>query len=63
MNDECKRKDCVKHLKPVHLNVCGKSGSLKCQDYLHNQTCFSRSELDILGNIIDDLLIPAHGAQ
>lgn len=51
---ECKNKQCVKHTQTGHNSGCKMSGTNKCEDVLHIRTCQTQSDLDLLGNILNN---------
>ena len=50
----CNNPQCFKHLPEVHTASCGTSGHDKCQDYLHNKTCWTEEEYNLLKRVLDN---------
>ena len=54
MEQECKNKDCVRHMPVVHGGSCILTGKNKCQDFLHGKECFTKEDLELLSNVLEN---------
>lgn len=52
--EKCKNKDCVKHMPVMH----GRESKDGCHDYLHNKTCFSKDDLELLSRVLENYINP-----
>ena len=58
MNEEFKicpnkNKECISHTPEVH-GTCTMSGANRCRDYIHNKTCWSKRDLELLNKVLDN---------
>ena len=52
--EKCKNPNCVKHMEVVHGGSCILTGKNKCQDFLHLKTCFTKDDLELLSNVLEN---------
>ena len=54
---KCENPTCRIHTQIEHGPNCVKSGRSKCQDYIHNKTCWTTSDLEMASNMMDKVII------
>ena len=52
--EQCKNKDCYKHMPEAHGGSCIVSGKNKCQDLIHNKTCWTEDDLERLKAVLNN---------
>jgi len=52
--EKCEEKNCVQHLPVAHHSGCILSGRNKCQDIMHNKTCWTKEDLATLRKALNN---------
>ena len=53
MNNKCTNESCEKHTEVTHSN-CILTGRNRCQDMIHIKTCWTKEDLDLLSNVLEN---------